>query len=119
MKSPKSIIDSVKARLLNITRNEGKSHQVILLRYFQERFLFRLSQSAYKENFFLKGGALLYALDHKKSRVTKDLDFLGINISSADEEIFHAIKEICQIPYPEDGILLDIDSIEIGEIFMM
>ena len=116
MKPPKNIVDSVKARLLNLARNEERSHQLILLRYFQERFLFRLSQSVYRENFYLKGGAFLYALDHKKSRVTKDVDFLGINISSSNDRIFRVIEEICQVPYELDGIYWDLNSIELSEI---
>lgn len=54
---------SVKERLLNISRDEQYSSQLLLSRYFQERLLYRLSVSEYKDRFILKGGALLYAYD--------------------------------------------------------
>lgn len=40
MSERKNIVASVKGRLLNIARTERKNHQLLLLRYFQERFLF-------------------------------------------------------------------------------
>jgi len=52
---------SVKERLLNISRAEKYSSQLLISRYFQERLLYRLSVSDYKDKFILKGGALLYA----------------------------------------------------------
>ena len=54
---------SVKERLLNISRAEKYSSQLLISRYFQERLLYRLSVSDYKDKFILKGGALLYAHD--------------------------------------------------------
>lgn len=52
--------DSVKARLLNISRRNGQSYQMLVTRYLQERLLYRLSISRFYDHFFLKGGALLY-----------------------------------------------------------
>lgn len=51
---PKNIVASVQARLKNIARQEGQSFDLILLLYFQERFLYRLSVSAYADKFVLK-----------------------------------------------------------------
>lgn len=50
---------SVKAKLLNLTKAEGLAYQPLLIRYVQERLLYRLAQSRYKHRFYLKGGALL------------------------------------------------------------
>ena len=61
---------SVKSRLLNIAKETGKSYQQVLTRYFQERLLSRLSISPYKENFILKGGVLLYAIQKEIARPT-------------------------------------------------
>jgi hypothetical protein len=57
---------SVRARLNNLARKEKLSFQLIILRFLHERFLYRLSISEYAENFLLKGGALLYALEGSK-----------------------------------------------------
>ena len=53
---------SVRAKLLNISKAEKLGYQLIVIRYIQERLLYRLSQSRFREKLFLKGGALLYAL---------------------------------------------------------
>ena len=46
-------------KLLNLAKQtKGTDYNLILLRFVQERFLYRLSLSAYRENFFLKGGGV-------------------------------------------------------------
>ena len=102
---------SVKERLLNISRAEKYSSQLLISRYFQERLLYRLSVSDYKDKFILKGGALLYAHDGFQARPTLDIDFLGNNISNEGTSIVAAFKEICSVPYEEDGVIFDIDNI--------
>lgn len=49
---------SIRTRLLNVAKQEDVYYQTILTRYFQERLLYRISQTGYRENFYLKGGAL-------------------------------------------------------------
>lgn len=56
---------SIRAKLLNVAKQKDVFYQTILTRYFQERLLYRISQTRYRENFYLKGGALMYA--YKKS----------------------------------------------------
>lgn len=116
MSRKKDIVASVKGRLLNLARNEGKNHQLLLLRYFQERFLYRLSISKYRDHFCLKGAAFLYALEGEKTRVTKDVDFLGIDLNSTHSSIRQAVHAICTCPYPDDGVTFDLTSLEIADI---
>ena len=116
MSEKKNIVASVKDRLLQIARTEGKNHQLLLLRYFQERFLYRLSKSKYNQHFCLKGAAFLYALEGERSRVTKDIDFLGMHIPSTHQTLRQAITEICEITYQDDGVTFDIDSFTVEDI---
>jgi len=51
----KNMATSVRARLLNIARTTRQDFNAVLLQYFQERFLYRLSVSPYKDNMILKG----------------------------------------------------------------
>lgn len=62
-------IASIQARLKNYSKQQNKTHTFTLIRYFQERLLYRLSKSTYRENFILKGGALVYAI--RKTEATK------------------------------------------------
>jgi hypothetical protein len=73
---------SIRSKLLNIAKQEDVFYQTILTRYFQERLLYRMSQTKYRSNFFLKGGALMYAYEKFAARPTLDIDFLGNNISN-------------------------------------
>ena len=102
---------SIRGKLLNIAKQENLFYQTILTRYFQERLLYRISQTKYRSNFYLKGGALMYAYEKFAARPTLDTDFLGNNISNEGATIVTAFKEICSVPYEEDGITYDIDNI--------
>ena len=55
---------SIRTKLLNVAKAENAFYQTVLTRYFQERLLFRLSASRYKDDFYLKGGALMYTYEH-------------------------------------------------------
>lgn len=46
---------SVKARLLNLAKLRNEDANYIILRYFQERFLYRLCQSPHADRFVLNG----------------------------------------------------------------
>lgn len=110
---------SVRNRLLNIKKSEPEvQFMQILLRYIQERMLYRLSVSRYRENFCLKGSALLFAYEKFKARPTKDIDFLGDRIGRNKETIKTAFCEICSVLCPEDGLTFDsgIDDIRIEDI---
>ncbi len=110
------IAQSVQMKLKHLSKTKNRNHQLTLTRYFQERFLFRLSISKYKNNFFLKGGALIYALEKELSRPTLDLDLLAKKIKS-DTQIVHGIfRTVCNITFAEDGVLFDADKIETLEI---
>ena len=56
-----STATSVRDRLLELARQRNQDFQLILTRYGLERFLYRLSQSEYRDRFILKG-AMLFTL---------------------------------------------------------
>jgi predicted nucleotidyltransferase component of viral defense system len=107
---------SIRAKLLNISKLENVSFQLIVIRYFQERLLYRLSQSAYKDLLFLKGGLLLYYFEEHKSRPTMDIDFLAANTKNETENLKTVFSEICRIDYVNDGVTFDYRKIEAFEI---
>ena len=102
---------SIRARLLNVAKQEEVFYQTILTRYFQERLLYRISQTRYRENFYLKGGALMYAYERFAARPTLDIDFLGTHISNDGKRIAEAFREICSVDCKEDGVKFDCDKI--------
>jgi len=102
---------SIRSKLLNIAKSEGIYYQTVLTRYFQERLIYRMSQTPYRQNFYLKGGALMYAHERFAARPTLDIDFLGNNISNNGERIIAAFREICSVPCEEDGVRYDVEHI--------
>lgn len=102
---------SIRTQLLNVAKKENIFYQTILTRYFQERLLYRMSQTRYRNNFYLKGGALMYAYESFAARPTLDIDFLGNNISNEGTSIIAAFKEICSVPFEEDGVIFDVEHI--------
>ena len=105
---------SNRTKLLNLSKQtKGADYNLILLRFVQERFLYRLSLSAYRENFFLKGGALLFAHERFAARPTRDMDFLGDHISRDKENIKRIMHEICSIECEEDGVTFECSENEI------
>ena len=64
---------SIRTKLLNVAKKEDVFYQTILTRYFQERLLYRVSQTKYRNNFYLKGGALMYAYEQFAARPTLDI----------------------------------------------
>lgn len=109
----KNIAHSRKTKLLNLVNKDNKAYQQLLVRYFHERFLSRLSTSPYRERFILKGGALLYAFEEFMPRPTLDVDFMGYRINNTPEEIKAAFVDIMkQQTKEEDGVMFHPDTIE-------
>lgn len=107
---------SVRSKLLNVAKKEGVFFQTVLTRYFQERLLFRISQTSYRDNFYLKGGALMYAYEKFAARPTLDIDFLGVNVSNDEANIIRVFKEICSVPFEEDGVIYEVEQISARQI---
>lgn len=104
---------SIRARLLNISKKEGVSFQLILMRYLHERFLYRLSISKYVNNFFLKGGNFIYAIQGLSARPTKDIDLLGKDVANDIKSLKKIITEILSVDYADDYVWFNHEEIKI------
>jgi predicted nucleotidyltransferase component of viral defense system len=109
-------IASIKSRLTNIAQKEKQTYQLILIRYFTERLIYRLSISDFKNHFCLKGGALLYAFEQETSRPTMDLDLLGVHISNEQLKLKTVFQTISQIACEADGVIFLSDAITTSEL---
>lgn len=88
---------SIRTRLKAVAIQKGITFQYATLLYMHEGFLRRLSASAYRDRFILKGGLLLQCLSEFSPRTTKDIDFLGKGIPNDATRIGVTVSEICQI----------------------
>ena len=88
---------SIRMKLLNLSREIKTDYNYLVLQYAQERFLYRLSQSKYVNNFILKGALLLYSSNISSYRQTKDIDFLGKGISNEEENLITIFATLASV----------------------
>lgn len=105
---------SVRARLLNISRDKGLLFELVLTRYAVERLLYRLANSPHADRFVLKGAMLLMTWFEEPFRGTRDLDLLGHG-DRAPEAILAIFREILAIDEP-DGVNFDAEGARIDRI---
>lgn len=106
---------SVRARLLNRFQQTGGTFDFLLRRYAGERFLYRLGESAHREELVLKGAALFAIWGRALYRPTRDLDFAGYGPSDT-AAVLARIRRICEVSLPEDGLRFDLDDLSAAPI---
>lgn len=106
---------SIRDKLYNLSKRVGVELNNLIILYMQERILYRLSQSSYRDNFVLKGGFLLFAHNGFLGRPTQDMDFLGRSISNDVANIAQAFKKILS-QNSEDGLIFSTDTMNIENI---
>lgn len=105
---------SVRARLLNYSRQTKQEFNRVLTKYALERFLYRIGVSSYADSFLLKGALLFDLWFAIPYRATRDADLLCFG--SADlSRIKSVFQELCQIDYP-DGMIFHPESVNVDEI---
>jgi len=106
-----NVAASVRTRLLNRSHESGEDFQFLLQRYAAERFLYRLGESAHRNNYVLKGAMLFALWGGSAYRPTRDLDFTGYGSNGADE-VVKIFKEICAVAVPDDGLSFDTKTVK-------
>jgi len=115
MTERRNIAASVRQRLLNASRTRREDFQVTLTRYALERLLYRLSKSAHRDQFVIKGAMLFSAWNEVPHRPTRDLDLLSFGTSDISrlEEMF---REIVNTEVEPDGLEFFTESVRGGRI---
>lgn len=114
VRAPKDMAASVRQRLLNISRAEGRVFDVVLVTYGLERLISRLSASDHKNSFILKGGMLVTLWTKDQNRVTRDADFLGYG-DSTEDSLKAVFADILGIEL-DDGLVFDTDAMTASQI---
>lgn len=114
-RGPRSAGDAVRARLLRLARERGEDFQLVLLRYANERWLYRLARSQHAGAFVLKGAALFTLWTGAPHRATRDLDLLGFG-EPHEERIRQIFAEVIALEVPDDGILFEASSLAVAPI---
>jgi len=114
-KLPKNISASVRQRLLNRAKSEGRGFNELLQYYAMERFLYRLSLSPHAHRFILKGALMFRAWRSPLFRPTMDIDLLG-KTSNQEDSIIAQIRDIISVSAIPDGLIFDPASIQAERI---
>ncbi|MCE9528181.1 MAG: nucleotidyl transferase AbiEii/AbiGii toxin family protein [Planctomycetales bacterium] len=102
----KNLAASVRQRLTNTAKAESRRFSDVLQYYALERWLFRLSQSPYRDRFILKGALLFVVWKTPATRPTRDIDFLG-RLKNDMEYIRSVIADVCLAQVDDDGLRFD------------
>lgn len=113
-KEIKNIGASVRARLLNLSKANGQSFDLVLTRFALERLLFRLSRSPHADRFVLKGAMLLMSWFEDPHRGTRDLDLLGFGDPSSDA-MLATFRDILA-EEADDGVVFDAEALRVDRI---
>ncbi|MFH1537614.1 MAG: nucleotidyl transferase AbiEii/AbiGii toxin family protein, partial [bacterium] len=111
----KDVAASVRQRLQNRSRETGRPFNEALQYYAMERFLYRLSRSAYSEKFVLKGALMLTVWKSPISRPTMDIDLLG-RLENDLDKIVGVIKDVCVQDVESDGLVFEPNSMKAERI---
>ena len=106
---------AIKYKLKSYSTKNNYNHNYTILRFIQERYLYRLSISKYKDNFLLKGGALIYVYGIEEYRYTRDIDFLLTRLENSHAKMSQIFKEIGDINYP-DSVEFLTEELKISDI---
>lgn len=107
MKTPEQLKGSIRS----MAAKKNLRAQEVLQMFLFERILERLADSAYKDNFILKGGLLISSIIGIGERTTMDMDTTVRGIQMEEDEIVKAIQEIISVDVG-DGIIFEYESIE-------
>ena len=105
-----NIAQSVRARLLKLSKETGRPFQELLQLFAMERFLYRLSQSPHRDKLVLKGALMLAVWHSPSSRPTLDIDFLG-RLTNDEPTLAALVQEVCIISVADDGLVFDPGSV--------
>lgn len=107
----RNVANSVRNRLLKLSKEKKEDYLLVLTRYTLERILYRLSCSTHRDQFILKGAMLFSLWSDSPHRATRDMDLLGRGSSDLSylQQIF---AEIIATQVDDDGIVFDHQNIK-------
>jgi hypothetical protein len=106
-----SLAASVHARLVNHARSTSDVAQDVMVRYANERLLYRLAQAPSGQEFVLKGATLFTVWFGRPHRATRDIDLLGRGAPDVSAMV-DTFRSVCATPVEDDGLVFDPESVE-------
>lgn len=89
--------EQVKGRIKSVAKQNDADARTLMRIYMMERFLERLAESKYRDNFIIKGGILVAAMVGVAHRSTMDIDISMKNLNLSAEDALRVVNEIKDI----------------------
>ncbi len=106
---------SILARLRNVARQRGEDPQLVLVRFVNERLLYRLSISDVASDFVLKGATMFLVWEGRSHRVTRDLDLLGVGTPD-ETRMVDVFRHVCAVRCDDDAVEFDPSGVRASAI---
>lgn len=86
--------EQIKGRIKSVAKQNNADARTLMRIYMMERFLERLAQSEYRDNFIIKGGILVTAMIGVAHRSTMDIDTSMKNLNLSAEDALRVVNQV-------------------------
>lgn len=102
--------EQIKGRIKSVAKQNNADARTLMRIYMMERFLERLAQSEYRDNFIIKGGILVTAMIGVVHRSTMDIDTSMKNLNLSAEDALRVVNRVKDIDL-DDGVSFDVKDV--------
>ena len=99
--------EQIKGRIKSVAKQNNADARTLMRIYMMERFLERLAQSEYRDNFIIKGGILVTAMIGVAHRSTMDIDTSMKNLNLSAEDALRVVNQVKDIDL-DDGVSFEV-----------
>ena len=102
--------EQIKGRIKSVAKQNNADARTLMRIYMMERFLERLAQSEYRDNFIIKGGILVTAMIGVAHRSTMDIDTSMKNLNLSAEDALRVVNQVKDIDL-DDGVSFEVKGV--------
>ena len=102
--------EQIKGRIKSVAKQNNADARTLMRIYMMERFLERLAQSEYRDNFIIKGGILVTAMIGVAHRSTMDIDTSMKNLNLSAEDALRVVNQVKDIDL-DDGVSFEVKDV--------
>ena len=102
--------EQIKGRIKSVAKQNNADARTLMRIYMMERFLERLAQSEYRDNFIIKGGILVTAMIGVAHRSTMDIDTSMKNLKLSAEDALRVVNQVKDIDL-DDGVSFEVKDV--------
>ena len=102
--------EQIKGRIKSVAKQNNADARTLMRIYMMERFLERLAQSEYRDNFIIKGGILVTAMIGVAHRSTMDIDTSMKNLNLSADDALQVVNQVKDIDL-DDGVSFEVKDV--------